>query len=69
MNMTPIKSEFWIDCKEYNHYSDKALDYLIKSWKVKGIEKEICMLKRKLYKKEAKKYLKRILKITKTWQN
>ena len=54
--------EFYIAHGKYQHYSDKALDWWIKSWKLKAIDKEIALLYRKKYNIKAISYLKKSLK-------
>lgn len=51
--------------------SDKATDFYIKSWKFdKGsLERQICLLKRELYNREARKYLYKSIEITEKWIN
>ena len=48
--------------EKHKKYSDMALDYFIKSWKLKGIDKEIVLLYKKKYDEKAMFHLKKTLK-------
>jgi hypothetical protein len=62
--MSTLSSEFFINLKKYISLSNQGLDFFIKSWRYNGksIEKQILLLKQKLYDKEAKRYLLRMIK-------
>ena len=55
-----VPNEFYICFHKYNHYSDLAIDWFIKSfrYKHKSDEWKICRLKIKIFMKKAIKYLK-----------
>jgi len=54
-----INKAFYIYCQKFQQLSDKALDYLISSWKMKGEDREIALLYQKKYNRMAMKYLER----------
>lgn len=53
-------NEFLINHKKFQHLSDVAQDWFVKSFKYpeNSEEFQICRLKRKMYMREAMKYLK-----------
>jgi len=53
-----MRNNFYLHHDQFQSYSDKALDCFIKSWKLKGIDKEIIILYQKKYWKKAIKHLK-----------
>ncbi len=53
-----MRNDFYIHHGKFQSYSDKAIDCYIKSWELKGIDKEIILLYKKKYWKEAFKHLK-----------
>ncbi len=54
----PINQQFFISHDQYQHYSDKALEWFIKGWKLGGIDKKIALLYQEKNNKEAMRYLK-----------
>ncbi len=58
--MQNIRSEFYINVAKFDDYSNKSIDWFIKSLKYEygSLEWQICRLKEKLYFKEAMKHLK-----------
>lgn len=59
-----MQSDFYINHNQFQFYSDKAIDWLINSWKYKwgSDEWKICRLKRNIYMKKALKHLKKCTK-------
>ena len=66
-----MKTDFYIFHNKFQHYSDRSIDWYIKSWKYKykSDEWKICRLKMSIYMKESMKNLKKMLKETKHGQN
>ena len=54
-----MNSKFYIYHDKFQDYSNRATDWLIKSWKLKKIDKEIALLYRKKNQKEAMRCLKK----------
>lgn len=59
-----VNPELYIYERKYQDASDKALDWLIKSWKLTGTDKEIALLLRKKYNEIAMDHLKKLIDIT-----
>ena len=59
-----MKDSFYINHNKFQNYSDKAIDWYLKSRKFKrnSDEWQICILKKRIYNKEAIKYLKKAVK-------
>jgi len=53
-----MKNNFHYHHDLFQGYSDKAIDYFTKSWKLQGIDREIILLYRKKYWEKAIKHLK-----------
>lgn len=52
--MAKLNKEFELTFKKYDEISNKALDFLIASWKETGERKEIALIHYKKYKQLAK---------------
>jgi len=57
-----IPSNFYVCHDKFQELSNKATDWFIESWDLKEIDKEIALLYRKKYHKEALEYLKKAVK-------
>ena len=58
-NIKMIKSEFYIYHNKFQDFSDKALDWFIRSWKYayNSDEWKVCRLKQSILKRKAMEYL------------
>ena len=52
-----IHPDFYIYCDKFQRESDKALDWFIKSWSLKGTDKKIAELYKIKHEKKALEYL------------
>lgn len=52
-----ISSLFYIYHKKFEVYTNKSIDYYIKSWKFEGVDREILEKYQEKYEKLALKYL------------
>jgi hypothetical protein len=60
-----MPTDFWIFNVKFNNLIDEATDWFLKSrkFKKKSPERQICLLREEICRREAKKYNKKILKI------
>lgn len=58
-----MKNEVFLLLKQHNAKDDEAVDWLIRSWDLKGEDRDIARLMYGKLKKEAHKYTKEMLKL------
>lgn len=52
-----ISNDFYINDKKCTEFANKALDWFIRSWKLKGEDKEIALLYKKKYERISMEHL------------